>query len=203
MKNKDCLIKIIFFVTLYSFLYFIVKYFEGDPNVLVSKFDSDLPFISQFVYFYILWYPMLILVPYIVSLYNRDVFNRYLKVYSISVVCSLVIFLIYPTTIIRGDIIANNISTSIVSLVYYFDNPVLNCFPSIHVVGCVLFIVSMLEVKNVPCLFKGSIITLSILTILSTLFLKQHVIYDVIISIVMVSVIWVTIKLIYKNKKDN
>lgn len=201
MKNKDCLIKIIKYVSLFSFLYFVVKYFEGDPNTLVSEFDNNLPFISQFVYFYILWYPMLIVVPFIVSLYDKEIFNRYLKVYAIAVLCSLLIFLIYPTTIIRGDIIVNNISTYIVSLVYYFDNPVLNCFPSIHVVGCVLFIISMLEVKNVPYLFKGSITILSILTILSTLFLKQHVIYDVIISIVMVSVIWIAIKIIYKNKK--
>ena len=67
----------------------------------------------------------------------------------------------------------------IIRITYYFDNPPLNCFPSIHCLFCFQVIYSYLFSKY-DKKKKWIFITISFLIIISTLFIKQHYIYDVI-----------------------
>ena len=91
-----------------------------------------------------------------------------------------VIFLTMPTIMYRPIIPKYDPLTDLVlKITYIYDNPPLNCFPSIHCLFCFQVIYGYLfskhNVKN-----KIIVITIALLIIISTLFVKQHFIYDVI-----------------------
>ena len=71
------------------------------------------------------------------------------------------------------------ITNFIIKVTFYFDEPPLNCFPSIHCLFCfqVMFsyIISKYDLKGKLWIILGAT-----LIILSTLFVKQHYIYDVV-----------------------
>ena len=71
------------------------------------------------------------------------------------------------------------ITDLVIKLTFLYDSPPLNCFPSIHCLFCfqVIYGFTFSKVKNKT---KILIILFSILIIFSTLFIKQHYIFDVI-----------------------
>lgn len=184
-----------------SLLYFGVKLICGSPNLLISTFDNHLPFVSYFVYFYVFWYVMLIFVPYLIYRYDKELLRKYNKIFILDSVICILIFLIYPTTIHRASFDVNSLSTWIVNLIYYFDTPVLNCFPSLHALNSLLWIIVMLNNKKIPKLWRGIIIFLSTGVILSTIFIKQHVIYDLIGSVGVLIISYLILKIISLIRK--
>lgn len=82
--------------------------------------------------------------------------------------------------------------------------PGINCLPSIHCLYSFLFIFAVLDTKsNSPKWMKIFIITLSILVVLSTLFIKQHIVYDVIAAFAIGVVTWIIIDKCQLYKKIN
>lgn len=193
MKKKiryDVLLWIIFLIAFQVCNYTITQLFIREPILIGSELDSKIPFLSEFIYFYVIWYPMLIIVPYILHLCNKQKFYKY----SVSVImCALigsVIFLIFPTTVERAVISGTSISEKIISLIYQADARALNCFPSFHCILSLLFILSVYKDKKIPIICRVAIEILSIFIILSTLFIKQHVIYDFIGALIISVVTW-------------
>ena len=91
-----------------------------------------------------------------------------------------IIFLFMPTIMYRPmtpnyDPITN----FVLWITYFFDEPPLNCFPSIHCLFCFQVVFSYIYSKA-KREKKAIIITIAFLIIISTLFIKQHFIYDVI-----------------------
>ena len=79
--------------------------------------------------------------------------------------------------------IPNNIdflTEFIVKITYFFDEPALNCFPSIHCLFCFQIIFSYLKTKSINTKHKILGITISLLIIISTILVKQHYILDII-----------------------
>lgn len=184
-ENKKALLYI-FGVTIFqSIIYYLVKIVQGKPNLIGSSLDSYIPFNEYFVYFYVIWYVMLIVVPYLFFKSDKQLLKKYLIVYTISAMIANIIFIIYPTTIDRAIFIPDTFTKNIVDIVYFFDVPVLNCLPSMHCVASFIFIFITLESK-LKSNVKSIIISLSVMVILSTLFVKQHVIYDVLAAFIIV-----------------
>jgi len=170
MKKKlkfDVLLWIIFLIAFQVCNYTITQLFIGEPTLIGSAIDNKIPFVSEFIYFYIVWYPMLVIVPYILYLCNKQKFYKY----SVSVIiCALigsVIFLLFPTTVERAVITGTSISEKIVLLIYQADSRALNCFPSFHCILSLLFIVAVYKDKKIPIICRVAIEVLSIFVILS------------------------------------
>lgn len=181
-------------------IYFITKIFQGSPHMLNSKLDNAFPYIAEFVYFYIIWYLLLFIVP--ILLYKKDKrnFKIYILTYFVSIILAGIIFIVYPTGIVRPDINTNNLSNILVGLLYRMDTPAINCLPSIHCIMAFLFMLSIISSKNINKKFKWTISIVSIIIIWSTLFIKQHVIYDVLASLVITLPVWcVSNKIIIKR----
>lgn len=185
---------IIILILFQATTYFLTKLVQISPVLLNSGIDNKIPYVPYFVYFYIIWYPMLLLIPYIIYIKNKEVFYKYITTYVISVLICGIIFIIFPTTINRANITETDISNKLVNLLYIIDQPPVNCLPSIHCLVAFLFIFGISKV-NLSNRYKLIVYILSICIVLSTLFIKQHVVYDAIASFVIVSVVWIVVNI--------
>lgn len=182
--------KFYFFTTfgllgLSAFLYYFAKLFQTNYNLIGSPLDNIIPFIPIFIFIYNLWYPFEMLSLFFIFKDNLKVYIKTIISLFFSFILSTSIFIIYPTTINRPLVESyKNLTELVTYITYKADTPALNCFPSNHCILCFTIIFSVLAIKNMSKLKKYIIIVMNILIILSTLLVKQHVIYDVIGSFI-------------------
>ncbi len=171
-----------------AFIYFFIKLFITNYNLIGSSLDSHIPFLPSFIYLYMLWYPFEIYTLF--KIYKADK-NNYIKTIialALSLLIMHFIFIIYPTMVDRPVVESfNSLTTLILYISFKSDTPV-NCFPSGHCMLCFIMIFSILKSKNISINRKALLVTINILIVLSTLFVKQHVIYDVIGSLIISSI---------------
>jgi membrane-associated phospholipid phosphatase len=154
-----------------------------------TSIDQAIPFLSVFIIFYILWYGYIF--SYLVYFCFKDT-KVYLKTLIIIVVAELICFVIYfffQTTVPRPTIAGDNIFNNLVLWIYSKDQP-FNCFPSIHVLTTFIIMLASLHIKNKHLLNNLMIHVLGSLIIISTLFVKQHVIFDMIGSMFLVTFLY-------------
>ena len=100
-----------------------------------------------------------------------------------------IIYIVFQTTVPRPTLTGNDMFTRGVQYLYNKDKP-FNCFPSIHCLTSFIMIKAIYNSK-VKNLFSLSIIgSISILIIFSTLFIKQHVVLDVLAAIFLGNIIF-------------
>ncbi len=94
------------------------------------------------------------------------------------IICG-VIFLAFPSCITRPELAVSDFFTWVLSLVYFFDTPT-NCFPSMHCLFAYLVFRQSLSSPGAKLWYRVFCAVFTVLVCLSTLFVKQHVIADVI-----------------------
>ncbi len=181
-----------------SLTYLLVKIFQGPTHLLNSPLDDKIPFISLFILIYVFWYFLLFFVPYNFYIKDKESFYKYVVSILIAILFSDIIFIIYPTEVIRPTIENTNVLNIITNLIYLVDTPAINCLPSMHCSISMLFILSTLFSKKTTKKYKTFIIISSILIMLSTLFVKQHVIIDLITGDLLMIIIFMYVN---KSKK--
>ena len=190
-ENKNRIIILFGAFIFQSLIYFITKLFQNNPVYLNNAIDDRIPFIPSFVIFYVMWYLFLILIPLLILKYNKKVFDKYIVVSIVYAILEGIIFILFPTTMNRQPLVVTDISTWVVDIIYKVDTPVCNLFPSAHCAFSILFIISILDVKEVKKEYKILIIISSLLIILSTLFIKQHVVIDVLGALLIVPIYYI------------
>ena len=154
-----------------------------------TSIDQAIPLLSVFIIPYILWYAYIFC--YLVYFCFKDT-KVYLKTLIIIVVAELICFVIYfffQTTVPRPTIAGDNIFNNLVLWIYSKDRP-FNCFPSIHVLTTFIIMLASLHIKNKHLLNNLCIHVIGTLIIISTLFVKQHVIFDMIGSMFLVTFLY-------------
>ncbi|MBB6623878.1 phosphatase PAP2 family protein [Clostridium gasigenes] len=154
---------------------------ESGKNIELG-FDRLIPFESIFIIPYIYWY-IFITIGLIYILYKSR--SEYIKVFiaiTIGMSCCYVIYYIFPTQIIRPVVDKSNILNKLVNIIYLKDKP-FNCFPSIHVLNT-YFIMRYTKFEYNKKYFYYTQ-TVGVLIILSTVFIKQHFVLDIIASIIL------------------
>ncbi len=157
-------------------IYFFTNYLNAERtafNFWISL-DNLIPFIPGFVIFYLLYFP-LVLFQFFIIKKEKDFINV-AKANIFVIIISNIIFLLLPTKIIRPELIVNDFSGFILSLIYLIDNNV-NLFPSLHVSMSLLAFLNIIKFKKN---LKFTVLAIFILTTLSTLFIKQHYVIDII-----------------------
>lgn len=195
MINKKINTKLFFLVlaliAFESVLFFCTKPFVTNPYILNTTLDNAMPYISYFVYPYILWYVMLMFVPYFTYTKHKDSFYKYVVAFIIATTISAIIFVVFPNGVIRPEITDNTFTSKLVKILYMLDTPAINCMPSIHCLYAYLFFFSTLDTKeNTPKWYKAIILILAILIVLATMFIKQHVLIDAITSLILAIIVW-------------
>lgn len=145
--------------------------------------DAKIPFIPAFIVIYILSYVQWGLGFIIVSRESRDFCLRYFSASFISRFMCLVIFVAMPTAMARPEISGSDFFSWVTSIIYAADTPD-NLFPSIHCVEstfCAYVACKSVKVKK-P--FKWINILFTVSVYFAVLFVKQHLVLDVIAGVI-------------------
>lgn len=195
MKIKKENIKVILFGATF-FLIGIIYPLINKPGIkvhsLVTDLDNSIPLIKIFVIPYIAWYAYVALS--LIYFYKRDK-KAFLKVIAMLDICLIVAFstfTIYQTTVPRPILTGSDVFTKLIGFVYNTDRP-FNCFPSVHVIETYIIMRAVSKMKDKSRSVNLLIQAIGILIILSTLFIKQHVILDVVYAILLVRTISIPI----------
>lgn len=185
-------------VLLYAFIYVPwFLYLENRKNVhyylIHSPLDNYIPFVEYFIVPYLLWFVFIFVTALYFFLTSRTDFYRLAAFLCIGMTLFLVICTVFPNGLhLRPDtFVRDNIFTDLVQILYKTDTPT-NVLPSIHVfnsIGAVIAIshsYSLKKHKYIRYLAYG----LAFLIILSTVFLKQHSVTDVVAAFAMACIIY-------------
>ncbi len=202
MKDRKFIISIILMLVTQQFTYAFLKLFQSNFHVFDHIIDMKIPFIPQFIIIYNLFYPVVFFFFY--NMFNKDKDTYYKGIIAgiLGFIIADIIFLIYPTIMIRPDITNLNIdpiNKLILYITYKVDTPAINCFPSMHCVFCFQTLYSVLKCKGYN--HKGLSSILLILIIASTLFVKQHYFIDVVAALIIVIICNIISEIIYKLYK--
>lgn len=187
---------------LYIFIYLPwFFYLEGRTDIVYNEIycfiDDLIPFCQIFIIPYLLWF--LYIVSTCVFMFfkaERGEFLRFAIVLTGGMTFMLIFCTIYPNcvTLRPSEITDAGILTSLISGLYNIDTST-NVFPSVHVLNSIVACVA-LEKNSFFKRFKFMRfinITLCVSICLSTMFLKQHSIIDVIGAIALYIILYVII----------
>lgn len=176
-------------IVTYSLIYILLfAYLEKLPvrgfHVVHTVFDDRIPFCEFFVVPYLLWFPYMIgAVAYFIFVNkNHREYYQLICNMMMGMTVFLIVSYVYPNVqhLRPAEFPRDNIFTTMVAMLYKTDTPT-NILPSIHVFNSLAVHMSLTNcqaLKNHRAL-KASSLVLTILIILSTMFLKQHSVIDV------------------------
>lgn len=160
---------------------------------IYCAFDDQIPFLEIFAIPYYYWFAFLVGALIYTGLFNVPAFNRGMQFIAVTYSVTLLIYLIYPSCqeLRPTEFPRDNFCTDIVKAMYAFDSNE-NVCPSIHVLGSVGAGLALLQCRRFSTPVWQVINWFSIVTVsLSTVFIKQHSIIDVIAAVVLCAVVYV------------
>ncbi len=193
------LITTIALIVFQTICFFFSKLLQGTPHLIGNAIDAKIPFNIWFIIPYFIWYLLIFIVPYFLYKKNKDSFMRYIFTYVIVTIIANIIFIIYPSTVDRPEVVVKGLLTLTAKIIFAIDTPVLNCFPSLHCAMSMMFILFMFENKNINYPIKIVISLISVLIMAATLFVKQHVFIDLVSGDTLALVVYVLVKIFYKE----
>ena len=187
-KNKDFIISISILLVGQAILYWFLKLFQSNPTYIDYYLDDKIPFLGRFVYIYDTFYPFVFFSLYLLYKKDKKAYFKGIIAGVIGFIICDIIFLSIPTIMYRPVIPSiDPLTDLVIKITFLYDSTPLNCFPSIHCLFCFQviysFIFSKFDRRN-----KIVIIICSLLIVLSTLFIKQHYVFDVISALLIVIV---------------
>lgn len=195
-------------VALYALIYmpwflYLEKHVTTDFHLIHVGLDDKIPFIEFFIVPYLLWFAYIaVTIGYFMFFGEKSEFYRMITLLFSGMTIFLIISTIYPNGLnLRPDTFArDNMFVDMVKNLYAVDTST-NVLPSIHVYNS---IVAYLAISNCEKLRKHkwvriSSLILTILIVLSTMFLKQHSVVDVVAGCTLVTVLYA---LIYKTERN-
>lgn len=207
-KRKMLSLFLLLIFPVFAVIYNYLNDHIGQATELKTFADNYIPVIPGFVIPYILWYGFVFF--YLVYFCFKDTKVYFFTVATIAVgeILCFVCYYLFQTTVTRPDLHGNDLFTFLLQQIYEKDNPY-NCFPSIHVLTTYAVMLGSIQVRNKHLFHTIFIHVLGTLIILSTLFTKQHVFLDVAASMLIVSVIYSLLSMVFnmrqlvKSQKSN
>ncbi len=161
--------------------------------MMYCPLDSYIPFLEIFVIPYLLWFVFLVFTHLYTLLYDVELYKKLIKFIMVTYTTATLIFLIFPNAFATPDGVSlrpdltnfprDNFLVDIMRWFYTTDTPT-NVAPSLHVVGsfaCMFTILHSDRLKNK--IFRAFIVVLTVLISISTVFLRQHSVLDVVLAI--------------------
>jgi membrane-associated phospholipid phosphatase len=140
---------------------------------LETRLDVHIPFIPEFIFPYLFYYPWLLLPLFVLR--TRESFFRSIAAFTLMQVIAQIIFVLFPSHMVRPIVTSDGFASDLVRLMYQVDLG-WNLFPSLHVAHSVIVALIFCKYgrKWAPavCLVSGLIAA-------STVLVKQHYVIDI------------------------
>lgn len=182
-------------IPIISMIHIALNVYRDNTKEIATALDRLIPFASPFVVPYIYWFIYVFIgLLYLAVTDGRKYFGLLLSIVS-GMLVSFVIFYYFPTTVERPLVIGGGFFNYAMRIVYSSDNPY-NCFPSIHVLNATLVTMFLMS-REKSMKFNLWALTSCILINLSTLFVKQHVVLDVVGGVTLALIMY----MLWNNEK--
>ena len=193
---------LLLYFPIYLLLFLLTEHYIT-TNYWVSScaLDNAIPFAKEFVFAYVLWFPLMIGTTLWLLIWDRRAFVRYGWMAIISLTTCFVIYILFPSgqelrpTTVEG----NGLASQLVRMIYMNDTNT-NVFPSMHVVGTLVALAGILDTDSIGFCSKFILTVVSLFIILSTVFLKQHSILDVVSGIVLSLLVYPFVYKLHRRK---
>lgn len=178
------------FLTYYG-TQFINSHLEAH-DFTIEVIDGIVPVVSFFIIFYVLSYPWWYISPLVVANTNEKRFYNWAFALIVSFFLCGIIFIALPTTIVRPTIEGDGLFNRLTNFIYSQDSPErpINLFPSYHVLFSWFCYIGVRRQKNIHLWYRISAFVFAVLISLSTQFVKQHYIVDLVSAIILSEVIF-------------
>lgn len=199
LKYKHGVILSYFFVYMIWFTY-LERTVTTSFHVVHSKLDPFIPFAEIFIIPYLLWFVYIFITVAYFFLTSKTDFYKCCANLFIGMTICLIIYTIWPNGhYLRVDLDnlgRSNIFITLLSKIYTIDTAT-NVFPSIHVFNSVAALIAINKSERLHHIkwVRWSAFVLTILICMSTVFLKQHSILDILgalaLNIVMYAIVYI------------
>lgn len=177
-------------------------------HVIHIKLDDMIPFNEWFLIPYLLWFLYILATVSYFFLTSRGDFYKLTAFLFIGMTICLIIYTIWPNgQDLRPNLDAlgrDNILIRIIRILYGTDTAT-NVCPSIHVfnsIGASIAIIKSDKLKKYRWVSVGSVI-LTVLISMSTVFLKQHSVFDVFMGILLSFVMYLVVYVLIAGKQTS
>ncbi len=144
-----------------------------------TSFDHATHFVPEFIYPIWVLYGMLVLPAFIIT--DRKLLLAMAQAFAVLILGSTLLFILIPVQVPRPDFVAATLSEKLVAAMYTTDRPVCG-FPSLHVSTSLLAAMIMYrQSRRLGVIFYF----MFALTAVGILFVKQHVLMDVLGGVAM------------------
>lgn len=170
-------------------------------HVVHCALDDRIPFCEAFLIPYVLWYGFLIGMHLYTWRHDGEAYRRYSRCLIFSMSISTAIFLLYPTCQqLRPETYPrDNFLTDVVKLLHRIDTST-NVCPSEHVIGAAAALFAGLDCKSMRTPRRiAAVAVLAVLTSISTVFLKQHSVIDILAALPICVPAWLVV---YRRPAD-
>lgn len=180
-------LKLLIFWPIFGLLFTFVERFYnvGHYYSMHCPLDDMIPFCEWFLIPYLLWFVYLIGTIVYTFFFDVAAFKRMMYFIIITYSITMLIYLVFPTCqdLRPTQFARDNVLTRFVAWFYNFDTNT-NVCPSIHVLGSVAAMLGLCDCRRLqnPKL-KLLFILLCVLICISTVFMKQHSVLDVLAAL--------------------
>lgn len=180
-------LKLLLYWPVFGLLFGFLERFYQAPYyyVMHCKLDDLIPFQEVFVIPYLFWFIYLIGMLGYTLFFDVDTFRRMMKFVMITYSVTLVFYFIFPSCqYLRPAIFPReNALTQFMYYFYQFDTNT-NVCPSLHVIGTMAALGAGWNAKRLQTPgWRVFLIIAAVLICLSTVFLKQHSVIDLIVAL--------------------
>ncbi len=195
-KYKHAIPVLVYLVIYLIWFSYLEEHVKHPEHLIHMKIDDMIPFCEYFVVPYLLWFGYIACVVVYFIFHDRREYYQNFVFLATGMTIFLVISTIWPNGHnLRPDTMPrDNIFTALVEMLYRSDTPT-NLWPSIHVynsLGAHIAIMKSRTLKDKRWVHVGSFI-LCVSIILSTMFIKQHSVFDVMTGFVMALVMYILV----------
>lgn len=185
----------IIYAAVYLTCFFIIEHLNfGNYHIIQSSLDDKIPFCEYFIIPYFLWFVYMSVTLILLLFVDEPTFKKTCAALMLGMTLFLIVSIVYPNELmLRPEVLPNtNLFSQITALLYTIDTST-NVLPSLHVYNSLIAMIGILESRK-SVFRRGSVksgaVILTILIILSTLFLKQHSVIDMAAGCVMGAVFY-------------
>lgn len=152
--------------------------------------DDWIPFVRQFVYIYVLWYPLMVGMTLWLLVRDTRAFVRYGWTVIIGLTASIALFFLFPSgqELRPAQVPGDDLAAMLVRAIYAVDTNT-NVFPSMHVVGTLAAVRAAWDTRSISGRARWAIAVLGVLINLSTVLIKQHSALDILGGAVLFAIV--------------